>query len=140
MLCSCVRQESEVTHRKRPVRLSVGGGAELLMSWKATWGSLPPLSKGAHESGAPFFTGVMSDMMHCRRGRGDPAWGQSVRFGLDSDTHLPLDVWDHTAERQWLICKGGQVLPRPERQEVVVKVSVVTDPGAAGGWETQSQK
>ena len=34
----------------------------------------------------------------------------------------------------------GQVLPRHGRQEVVVMVSVVTDPGAAGGWETQSQK
>lgn len=55
------------------------------------------------------------------------------------DTHLPLDVGDHTAEPQWLICKMGQVLPRHERQEVVVMVSVVTDPGAAGGWETQSQ-
>lgn len=82
----------------------------------------------------------MSDMTHHRRGRGDPAWGQSVRFGLDSDAHLPLDMGDLAAEPQWLIYKMGQVLPRHERQEVVVMVSVVTDPGAAGGWETQSQK
>ena len=107
----------------------MGGGGKLQTSWKAVWGSFHPLQKGAHESRAPLFTAVASDVTH-GKGVGGPL-GQSDRFGLDSDTLLP----SRCGQMSLLTLRGSSANeaaagppPGCGGREVVIRASAVTDP------------